>query len=137
MDGGGGTATICVPSVCFKVEKIIGVSQGYGNMRTYQVQWSPSWVSSAHLVGCDQLLKEFLNQQHPDIENSPHNVSNGGTAVEKSALASQLPKPNVVAEVEDSAVEYRSETVDTHCAMDVPTNVHDENLPSIQDVKIE
>ena len=47
-------------SVCFKVEKVIGISSNDG---TYQVQWAPVWVSKLHLVGCEHLIKEFLQQQ--------------------------------------------------------------------------
>ena len=47
------------PSVRFEVEKIIGVSSD-GN---YQVQWAPAWVSKFHLVGCEHLIQEFLQQQ--------------------------------------------------------------------------
>ena len=47
------------PVMCFEVEKVIGVSSD-GN---YQVQWAPAWVSKFHLVGCEHLIKEFLQQQ--------------------------------------------------------------------------
>merc|ERR1712013_901403 len=47
------------PLMCFEVEKIIGVSSD-GN---YQVQWAPAWVSKFHLVGCERLIQEFLQQQ--------------------------------------------------------------------------
>ena len=43
----------------FEIEKVIGVS----NEGTYQIQWSPCWVSKSHLVGCEHLIKEFLQQQ--------------------------------------------------------------------------
>jgi len=51
------------PSVSFVVEKIIGVSSGDGNMKNYQVQWAPTWVSSSNLVGCQHLIQEFINKQ--------------------------------------------------------------------------
>ena len=47
------------PLMCFEVEKVIGVSSD-GN---YQVQWAPAWVSKFHLVGCEHLIQEFLQQQ--------------------------------------------------------------------------
>merc|ERR1712013_659564 len=47
------------PHLRFEVEKIIGVSSD-GN---YQVQWAPAWVSKFHLVGCEHLIQEFLQQQ--------------------------------------------------------------------------
>ena len=51
----------------FEVEKVIGVS----NEGTYQIQWSPCWVSKSHLVGCEHLIKEFLQQQQA-TQNSQH-----------------------------------------------------------------
>jgi len=56
------------PSVCFVVEKIIGVSSGDGNMKNYQVQWAPTWVSSSNLVGCQHLIQEFINKQQEQQE---------------------------------------------------------------------
>ena len=50
------------PSVRFEVEKVIGISID-SNSRTYQVQWAPSWVSGYHLVGCEHLIQQFLQQQ--------------------------------------------------------------------------
>merc|ERR1712119_70472 len=47
------------PHIRFEVEKVIGVSSD----GTYQVQWSPAWVSSFHLIGCEHLIQEFLQQQ--------------------------------------------------------------------------
>ena len=74
---GGGAATVRQPSVCYTIEKIIGVSQGYGNTKTYQVQWTPTWVCSSHLVGCEKLLNDFLNQQHQDQgQDSTKHVTN-------------------------------------------------------------
>ena len=52
------------PHVCFKVEKILGVS----SEGSYQVQWAPSWVSRFHLVGCENLIQEFL-QERTEREN--------------------------------------------------------------------
>jgi outer membrane biosynthesis protein TonB len=56
------------PSACFKVSKIIGVSFGEGNLRNYQVEWEPSWVSHFHLVGCENLIEEFITRQAQDIK---------------------------------------------------------------------
>jgi len=50
------------PSVCFAIEKVIGVSTD-GNIRSYQVQWAPVWVSDVYLVGCEHLIDEFLKTQ--------------------------------------------------------------------------
>ena len=47
------------PVMCFEVEKVIGVSSD----GSYQVQWAPAWVSKFHLVGCEHLIQEFLQQQ--------------------------------------------------------------------------
>merc|ERR1719334_810622 len=43
----------------FEVEKIIDISAD----GRYQVQWAPAWVSKFHLVGCEHLIQEFLQQQ--------------------------------------------------------------------------
>lgn len=51
------------PSVCFEVVKVIGVSMGIDNRKNYQVQWAPSWVSDSYLVGCEQLVEDFLTLQ--------------------------------------------------------------------------
>ena len=48
-----------IPRVCFEVEKVIGVSSD----GSYLVQWAPSWVNKFHLVGCEHLIQEFLQQQ--------------------------------------------------------------------------
>jgi len=53
-----------IPSVCFTVEKIIGISSGGdGNTRNYHVQWAPTWVSSWNLRGCEKLIQQFLREQ--------------------------------------------------------------------------
>ena len=52
------------PRICFEVEKVLGVSSD-GN---YQVQWAPAWVSKYHLVGCEHLIQEFLQQQEQEQE---------------------------------------------------------------------
>ena len=53
------------PQVCFEVEKVIGVSSD----GSYQVQWAPAWVSKFHLVGCEHLIQEFLQQQNASHHN--------------------------------------------------------------------
>lgn len=64
------------PSVSFQIEKIIGVSKGSGNVHTYQVQWAPCWVSGIHLVGCEKLIKEFLQSYSVDQEGFNEKVEN-------------------------------------------------------------
>jgi len=68
------------PHIRFEVEKVIGISSD-GN---YQVQWAPAWVSKFHLVGCEHLIQEFLQQQtvkinkmHMQIETE-HSSYDGG-----------------------------------------------------------
>jgi len=73
------------PRVSFKVEKIIGVSSD-GNLRTYQVQWAPAWVSGYHLVGCEHLIQEFFQeQQEKETELSK------GTSKVDSELQFEMP----------------------------------------------
>ena len=55
------------PRVGWEVEKIIGMSTD-GNICNYQVQWAPAWVSSYHLVGCDHLIENFLQQQPSNVD---------------------------------------------------------------------
>ena len=49
----------------FEIEKIVGVS----NDGRYQVQWAPAWVSKFHLVGCEHLIREFLQEQSEKVIN--------------------------------------------------------------------
>ena len=56
------------PHIRFEVEKVIGVSSD-GN---YQVQWAPAWVSKFHLVGCEHLIQEFLQQQQQPQQDPYH-----------------------------------------------------------------
>ena len=46
------------PRASFKVEKIIAIS----SEGSCKVQWAPVWVSRFHLVGCEHLIHEFLQQ---------------------------------------------------------------------------
>ena len=55
-----GTTKAQQPHIRFEIEKIIGVSIGTGNMRSYHVQYAPVWVSGMHLVGCEHLIQDFL-----------------------------------------------------------------------------
>lgn len=55
-------------SVCFEVEEILGVSVGIGNVKNYCVRWAPTWVSALNLVGCEQLIEQFLQQQKQEEE---------------------------------------------------------------------
>ena len=92
------TASTPGPSVCFKVSKIIGISMGEGNLRNYQVQWEPSWVSAMHLVGCEKLIEEFIRGQSNDIKTddivlqdiSEHMQAIGGTAEQNAQEVSFL-----------------------------------------------
>ena len=63
------------PSVCYKVEKIIGVSVGEGNVRNYHVQWEPSWINGVHLIGCEPLIEEFLHNETDKNQPSTLTVS--------------------------------------------------------------
>lgn len=62
------------PSICFDVQRIVGVSKGAGNVINYQVQWAPVWISSAHLVGCDHLIEEFYKMQPGDLGKENQNT---------------------------------------------------------------
>merc|ERR1712126_243498 len=66
------TSPSTTPSVCFKVQKIIGASVSEGNVRLFQVQWEPTWVTSMNLVGCENLIDDFFRRQLQG-ENSPSN----------------------------------------------------------------
>ena len=57
------------PRACFEVERILGVS----NDGSYQVQWSPSWVSKFHLVGCEHLIEDFLQRMKEKNEGNELN----------------------------------------------------------------
>jgi len=73
------------PRVSFKVEKIIGVSSDR-NLRTYQVQWAPAWVSGCHLVGCEHLIQEFFQEQ----QEKERELSKGTSEVD-SVLQFEMP----------------------------------------------
>jgi len=56
------------PSACisftFSVEKIIGISVDDENVTNYKIQWSPTWISSFNLRGCEKLIQEFQQEQN-------------------------------------------------------------------------
>lgn len=62
------------PSVCYEVQKIIAI-KGEGMLRTYQVEWAPTWISGTHLVGCDDLIQQFLGQQCVENEEYSETAS--------------------------------------------------------------
>ena len=65
------TINVLKPSGCFEIQKIIGVSTIHGRYMSYQVQWAPSWISGAHLIGCEDLIEQFECEQddkEPDKE---------------------------------------------------------------------
>jgi len=70
------------PRVCFEfqVEKIIGISTD-GN---YQVQWAPAWVSRFHLIGCEHLIQEFLQEQLQREVNGAQQAGFRNNATEES-----------------------------------------------------
>merc|ERR1711962_612744 len=43
----------------FEVDRILSISAD----GRYQVQWAPAWVSKFHLVGCEHLIQEYIQQQ--------------------------------------------------------------------------
>jgi len=43
----------------FEVEKVIGIAAD----GRFRVQWAPAWVSKFHLMGCEHLIQEFIQQQ--------------------------------------------------------------------------
>ena len=49
-------------SVCFAVERVIGVS-GEGDTKIYMVQWKPTWVHVNSLRGCEQLIQDFQTEK--------------------------------------------------------------------------
>ena len=61
------------PSLCFEVEKILGVSDENGSSPQYHIQWAPLWVSGSQLVGCEHLIRQFIRQQQDNKDNSDNN----------------------------------------------------------------
>lgn len=47
------------PRAYFEIEKILGIS----NDGSYHVQWATTWVSKYHLIGCEHLVDEYIQQQ--------------------------------------------------------------------------
>ena len=89
------------PRVSYEIEKIVGVSID-GNIRSYKVQWAATWVSSFHLIGCDKLIHEFL-QQVPKEESAEE--------VEETGIHHSLPMDDGVSFVgsTDNTVQQRPE----------------------------
>jgi len=86
---------VSVPSVCFEVCKVIGMSTS-STAKVYKVQWKPSWVSALHMQGCEQLIQDFLTQHNtnntknntllapPDVPNTQ--VSENETTTERDGM---------------------------------------------------
>jgi len=66
------------PSVCFEVQKIIGVSfSNDGTTRNFHIQWAPTWISDAQLVGCEELINKFMiTQNHHSCEGDANSGNN-------------------------------------------------------------
>lgn len=79
------------PSVCYKVEKIIGVSVGEGNVRNYHVQWEPSWINGVHLIGCELLIEEFLHNETD--KNQPSTLTESFSKPQQQKRTGLLPQP--------------------------------------------
>jgi len=99
------------PSVCFVVEKIIGVSSGDGNMKNYQVQWAPTWVSSSNLVGCQHLIEEFNSQQ---TSNDNTSLDSMGGEDSSSVLKNSCQNTGLI--------NVCSDTIEESSQKSVPTN---------------
>merc|ERR1719354_1155904 len=52
----------------------VGVSVGDGNLKNFHVQFAPQWVCSSILVGCETLIREFLNEQRQLDESTDTSV---------------------------------------------------------------
>ena len=102
------TTSRATPSVMFQVEKIIGICEGAGNVRTYQVQWAPVWLSSVHLVGCEHLIEEFLQSQ-PDSQKQDTGTSvaeiSGNKDVEHNVDDTQNLVPTITNDQIDSVLD--------------------------------
>ena len=96
------------PHVHFEVEKIIGIS----NDGSYQVQWAPAWVSRFHLVGCEHLIQEFLQQQAEKERCeavTQYEIQN--TQIGSSGSSLQLTEKNSASS--NSYTEFRNQTEST------------------------
>ena len=51
----------------FQIDKIIGISSD----GRYQVQLASTWVSKFHLIGCEHLIEEFLQEQSKEVKVEP------------------------------------------------------------------
>ena len=117
-------------SVCFKVEKVIGISSNDG---TYQVQWAPVWVSKLHLVGCEHLIKEFLQQQqqpHQFDEQQP--LQQQPQEQIQPSLQQQQPLQPPLQEhaLEEESCQIKSEELDVEMSRSSPMTSFDVELPT-------
>merc|ERR1711962_1067740 len=76
----------------FEVDRILSISAD----GRYEVQWAPAWVSKFHLVGCEHLIQEFLQEQAEmvDIDTELNYFEDAETKSIKRhspVLAGQLP----------------------------------------------
>ena len=59
------------------MEKIVGIALDERNQTIYKVQWVPSWVQADQLLGCEQLVSQFLlNQQSQQFKEETNNNNN-------------------------------------------------------------
>ena len=81
------------PSVCFEIEKVIGVSIGTGNTCTYQVQWAPAWVSGYHMIGCEHLIQEFFQKQSEFNVNTNDQTIVEGVMLDEDRVDKPISQP--------------------------------------------
>ena len=120
-------------SLCFEVEKVIGVSSD-GN---YQVQWAPAWVNKFHLVGCEHLIEEYLQQQqvkslvnettHTDMHSSDVELStvsnepcDGGLYNDNSTIDALGLEENIDPDEHNVELDVCIKIEEEDVAMDVP-----------------
>ena len=127
------------PHVRFEIEKVIGISSS-GNVRSYQVQWAPAWVSSFHLVGCEHLINDFLHQEQTGKENDEgdnggecmtHNGDNCSDSLNvqiNPITSSIMTEGHMKAEVVNSS-KYVSSTAQSER--------HDPDIPSGDSIQVE
>ena len=60
----------CTPRVSFEVVEVLAVSTEGNTPPCYKVQWAPAWVSGYHMVGCENLIQEFLQKQKENISKT-------------------------------------------------------------------
>jgi len=112
----------CKPHICFKfeVEKVIGVS----SEGTYQVQWAPAWVSKFHLVGCEHLIQEFLQEQQAQLSSgfelqdslqSPMMAQNDMKCNSGPAYSGEEPLPSGIMKINEEIFPQSEEPVVIKC----------------------